>query len=196
MPTAPGYAECSIEMTLTGMNRPAYTTFGVDPTETDPNLIGAAIGGSLAAAGSFASRLDNAVVITGVRVSLGTDGGGDIVGWHPMALSGTGIFSPPPPNVAILVHKRTGRGGRRGRGRMYLPWYVSEADIDEMGKLTGATLTATQNAMNTWRSALASAQMPMVLLHNAGVTSPGPPDVVTTLQVDPMVGTQRRRLGR
>lgn len=202
MPTPPGFAQVSVEMQQATVSRPAYITFGVDPTDTDPLLVGAAIGGTIAAAGSLVSMLDSSVTVTAVRVSLGTDGGEDIVGIHPMSLPGTTTKTALPPNCAMLVHKVTTRGGRRGRGRLFLPWVVSENNCDEGGIIDSSVLTSSQTALGVWRAGLATAQCPMVILHDPSPpgtvhpTTPGAPNLVTSLVADRLISTQRRRLGR
>jgi hypothetical protein len=101
-----------------------------------------------------------------------------------------------------LIHKRTSRGGRRGRGRMYIPWASPTSDIGETGVVTSTRVTAAQSAINAWRTAVIAAAGPIVLLHRPSTpgtthpSTPGPPDEVSSLVVDPLVATQRRRLGR
>jgi hypothetical protein len=107
-----------------------------------------------------------------------------------------------PPNVALLVHKRTARGGRRGRGRMYIPWTLSTTSTGEGGVIAPASLTPMQTACNVWLSSISSGAGPVVLLHRpstpgtARPSTPGSPNVVTSMVVDPLCATQRRRLGR
>lgn len=206
MATAPGYADCAIQITLGGMPRPAYVTFGVDPTDTDPMLVAGAINTAAAAAGSLCSVLDNSATITSVRVSMGTDGSEDVVGWLSTNSPGTSSKTSLPPNCAVLVHKLTTRGGRRGRGRMFLPWCMTESDVDEAGLINSSVVTGLQTALGAFRANLSAGSNPMVLLHDPSKpstadpprppTSMGAPNLVTTLVVDKLISTQRRRLGR
>jgi hypothetical protein len=127
---------------------------------------------------------------------MGQDGGEALTGIDAStALGGAGGASVPA-NVAALIHKRTARGGRRGRGRMYLPWWIQESDVDERGAISSTTIGFMNTALATWLADLAADGCPMVVLHDPGRTPAGAPDVVTSLTVDPIVGTQRRRLGR
>lgn len=196
MPTAPGYADVSVGYTQTGLIRPAYLTFGVDPTDTNPALVGASILTAVTAAGSLNSVMDATATLTRIRVSLGTDGGEDLVSDTSHTTAGGSIMSTLPPNCAVLVHKRTARGGRRGRGRLFIPWCVNETDVDEAGIILAAKVTSLQTAMAAFLTALSTNTVPMVVLHNAGLTAPGPPDLVTSMTVDRLISTQRRRLGR
>jgi hypothetical protein len=202
VPTAPGFATCSYELKHTLMTRSAFLTFGVDPSGTDPNAIAVSLASAFAGTGSLFSCIDNGVTLQNTRVSLGTDGGADIVGASPTVVACTKSLGSLPPNSAALVHKVTARGGRRGRGRMYIPWCISSGTVSEAGTLVAADITAIQNAVDAWRTALNGLSLPLVLLHRPSLpevvppTIPGPPDVVTSMRVDPLVATQRRRLGR
>lgn len=196
MPTPPGFADCSYEIKQLGLNRPAYCTFGVDPVDTDPSLVATALLGAFNAAGSFKSILDSSATLTAVRVSLGTDGTADLVTVLPASAAGGTTAVTTPPNVAILVHKATARGGRRGRGRMYLPWCAQATQIDEAGQVNATLITTLNAAMLAWRVALNTANCPLVLLHGPGKTGVPAPDPVLTLTVDRLAATQRRRLGR
>jgi len=196
----PGVANVSVEMQQAGLNRPAFITFGVDPTSGDPNAVASTIGGAIANATSLISIMDSTVTFKSVTVRLGQDGSPPLVGVHPMASTGTGgALSTLPPNCAVLIHKRTALGGRRGRGRMYLPWAVQEASVDEAGIIQAANVTQIQTAVSNFLSVLATANTPMMVLHDVGVdpTKPVPAATpVTSLTVDNLISTQRRRLGR
>lgn len=193
----PGTADVSVQMTLANLVRPAYLTFGVDPSATDPAAIGATVGGAIAAAGSLNSVMDPNVTWRAVVVRLGTDGGDPLVGIHNMSLAGgSSTTNSLPPNCAVLVHKRTALGGRRNRGRWYIPWCIGETDVDENGTLTPAKATTIQNACSAFLTALSSSSTPMVVLHSVGKSVVPPATMVTSMTVDPLIATQRRRLGR
>jgi len=202
MATVPGFADISIQLVLAGLNRPAYITFGVDPVDTDPTTVGAAVLAASIGAGSLMSIMDSSVTLRQVRVSLGTDGSEDLVGIATGTAVGGTAKTTLPPNCAQLVHKMTARRGRRGRGRMFVPWCVDEGSTDEAGLIAAGVVTANATALNTWRNALSAGGNPMVVLHDpskpgtAHPTTPGAPNVVTSLVCDPLISTQRRRLGR
>lgn len=202
MPTPPGYADVSIQLSSTATNRPAYITFGVDPTATDPVSVATAVSAAAAGAGSLMSKVDSNVTMSQIRVSMGTDGAEDLVYLHPAATVGANTVTSFPPNSAVLVHKTTGRGGRRGRGRLFIPWMIGTTECNEGGIILTAALTSLQSALTTFRTALASGGVPMYVFHSASTmgtshpTAPGPPDAVLSLVVDKLISTQRRRLGR
>lgn len=196
MAIPPGYADVSIRLTNSAMQRPAFITFGIDPSGTNPDSIAGEVYGSFTTAGAFFSRLDSGVTIGPVTVRLGQDGGEALIGVSDVTSAGGATLASPPPNVAVLVHKRTNRGGRRGRGRWFLPWYLTETDVDEAGQILTAAVTPIQAALTLTLNNLSAQGNPMVILHEPGLTSAGVPDVVHTLTVDRLVATQRRRLGR
>jgi hypothetical protein len=112
--------------------------------------------------------------------------GGDIV-------DGTRTGSPLPVNVALLVRKGTGAGGRRGRGRNYIPpmWF-GEAECDGNGVLDGTRYDAVNAVLATGLGNLSLISRPPFLFHSDG----GTPDEITSWTLQPVVATQRRRLRR
>ncbi len=101
-----------------------------------------------------------------------------------------------PQNSAHLVRKNTALGGRRNRGRLYLPG-VGETTVGDNGVLTASRIAEVTGAMQAWRSALVtSADVDeMVILHSSSLLSPTPtPTPVTSLACQSVIATQRRRL--
>jgi hypothetical protein len=106
-----------------------------------------------------------------------------------------GLSTPAPltPNTAVLVQKRTILGGRSNRGRFYVPG-LPEDSVDGSGSILLTPLTALQAGANNYLAAAQAAPEVenLVVLHDQLVV--GPPTPVTSLQVQTLVGTQRRRL--
>jgi hypothetical protein len=202
----PGYASISVELHHTLQSRSAFLTWGcridggLDVALVALNTYTAV---TEAGAGKFLSGLDSSVTVPTCTAHIGQDGGDPLV----FQASGAGVggvaLTSPPANVALLCRKRTNRGGRRGRGRIYLPWYTNQTQVDEAGKVSAGTVTATQSAMVNLLTKLTTNNVPMVVLHSPsspnnkkGPTTPGAPDLVTSVSVDSLIATQRRRLGR
>lgn len=99
---------------------------------------------------------------------------------------GTGTV---PPQVALLVKKNTQFGGRKGRGRFYVPGLV-ETDVDENGVVQGPDVAAWQDAMDDFHTQLNTDDIPPLLLHNDATV----PYLITSFTVDATTATQRRRL--
>jgi hypothetical protein len=94
-----------------------------------------------------------------------------------------------PPNVTYLVKKVTNMGGRANRGRFFPPG-VAEANVGNDGALSSGTVAALQPVFNNIRTDHAAADLPMVLLHSQS----SDPTPITSLVLDPLAATQRRRL--
>lgn len=111
---------------------------------------------------------------------------------------GTRAGSSQVSSVALRVTKRTAFVGRKWRGRIFLPWILTEADVDEVGNLLPTSLTSFQGHADDWLGALAAAPNigSMQLLHSyTGAVDPElAATPVTSLSVQPTVGTQRRRI--
>lgn len=105
---------------------------------------------------------------------------------QPGTLSGEGV----QPNTSLLITKQTSFGGRRGKGRLYWPG-IQDGVIDPYGSLTSGTASTFQTKFTAFLTGLSTADIPMSLLH----ADPGhSPYLVTSLVVQNLVATQRRRL--
>lgn len=123
------------------------------------------------------------------------------------AAPGAGIVveTSLPPNCAALFRKRTSLGGRSNRGRTYLPFCLSEAQVNETGGLSAGEIAAFQGQANSFLAQLVTDSTPMVI-ENKTFSSPVPPRhvthiagsavTVTAYTVEGVIATQRRRLGR
>lgn len=194
----PGFLGASYELRLGGFARSAFVTCGHenDTGSNDPVALASALLDTMIGADSFQGLLDSQVVMASCTVRLGQDGGEPLVGVDTGTIAGSRNSLSPAGNVAVLVHKRTASGGRRNRGRFFLPWHIANTNILEDGTIDSTTVAALQTDMNGWRTALVAASLPPVVLHSTGLTVPPAPTPITTFQVDNLVATQRRRLGR
>jgi hypothetical protein len=136
-----------------------------------------------------------------VIVKLGPDETG------PMAVQASGVagsvLTPQASsNTAYLIQKLTAGGGRRNRGRLYLPG-VSEASIDQAGNVLAATTTALNAAFLLFLGDMSADDLPAHLLHEPGrvrtvtyvETGPAPvPTPITGFSASASAATQRRRM--
>lgn len=93
------------------------------------------------------------------------------------------------PNTAMLVRKVTGLGGRSNRGRLYLPG-VSTSVITDTGQIGSTALGDYQEVWDTWLTGLDGEGITPVILHS----SSSDPTAITSMRVEPVLATQRRRL--
>lgn len=191
----PGYALCRLRWRIAGKADEVMSTFGVRLTAGVTNPVTVASDAVQAwIAGWAASTLDNQYNLVGASASIGQDGdpiSGDYA--FPTG-AGTASIATLPVNCALLVRKVTALGGRRNRGRMYVPaGYMGEAAVDELGVIDSATLTAFQTRTTNFLNAITLRPTfdLMVILHE---TAPATPTAVTDLQVQQVIATQRDRL--
>lgn len=190
-----GYAHVAVEMVLAGLSRPAYVTFGVSNTAATQAGINAVFD---AFTDSLSARMDTSVTMRAAIGAFGTTSGEPLSLRSSLAaVAGGAALTSLPANCALLIHKFTGRGGRRGRGRMFIPWGVDEGTCDEAGVIQASAITAWNTALETWRGRQVSEGSPLCVLHNSeGNSAPGGPDDVSALVASPIISTQRRRVMR
>jgi hypothetical protein len=118
------------------------------------------------------------------------------VQYHDTAASLTGSLSPTvcPQNVAFLLKKRAGVGGRHGRGRNFWPC-VPEADVDTIGTVIGSAMTRLTTMCSAIMAALSTA-VPTITGMTILPAAAGSGHLVTSYTPDGLVATQRRRLRR
>jgi hypothetical protein len=83
---------------------------------------------------------------------------------------------------------------------MYVPWIVADGEAGDTGNVDGTALAAFNTDAEDFRQVLSlgtgiDAPAPMYILHDSSGAGPEPvPSLVTSLVVDPVIATQRRRL--
>lgn len=196
----PGFAEASAQLRNSGDPQPWYVTFGIDVSD-----IGGQYG--LAAAHiytvfqeSWLSQMTAATSLDNITLRIGQDGGEPLVVISPGGSTGVGSSAKLPQNCALLIRKTSARGGRSGKGRMFMPNVLPESAVDNVGVIENATVAAFQDVADQFFNDLAgeggAGPTPMVLLHNEGISGSTVPTPVTAFQVDNVIATQRRRLRR
>lgn len=188
----PGFIDCAMEFRRVGDSDPYVCTMAFE-VDTPPFTQAHADALSLEFRTNFASLLPNDCTMGPMTTRVGQDG--DPVILLSSATSvGTNSSDFLPQNCALLLQKRSEVGGRRNRGRMYIPG-VPETACNEVGVLTTTYTNAVKGLCDTFA---AEYQDPaefntsaMVILHSTGDPTP---TEVTLLTVDERIATQRRRL--
>lgn len=192
----PGYVDFSLFILRDGDPDPYVVTFAGE-IETPPFTQDHCDSVAFQCAGELGGLLWDEESMVMLNARVGNDGPPFIYS-SPMNAPGTSSADRPPQNVSLIFRKNTGLGGRRNRGRMFWP-SVSEASLDGVGNVAGSTISTTEGLLNDWMegtfgpSAVGTNLSQMVILHS---TPPATPTPVTSLTVDPVCGTQRRRLRR
>lgn len=182
-----GYAQANIIYVGTGAPHGAQVAIGLDISGFggSPVDCAEAVWDAYDAAGLLDTMADQ-VALDSVHVKFGPNATGP-AGDFAVGSSGTG-GNGGAAQVAVLVRKSTPLGGRKGRGRMYLPG-VPESQVDPGGFLATGVAASYQTRASAFLGGLAAATIPMVLLHGDSTT----PSLVGALTIDGTVATQRRR---
>jgi hypothetical protein len=182
-----GYAHVQHFFQGAALPNGAAVTYGcVVGLDSSPNVMAEALHGAFGT--NLMPNLCNSVSLSTTRVKWGPNTTGpfdEYVGLVNGGVTGTAAS----PNVAFLIEKRTGLGGRMGQGRFYLPG-VPESVIGIDGRLDTGVITAVNSDLNAFLSQLEAGTRNMVLLHNTSLV----PTPVVSLNIDPIGATQRRRL--
>lgn len=188
----PGYVDFSLEFRRAGDPDPYVVTWAVE-IETPPFTQTGVDNQLVEFVSRFESLFPNDCTIGPLTARIGQDG-------DPLVLvadtldQGTNTSDFTTQNVALLVQKRSDFGGRRNRGRMFMPG-VPESAVNEIGELTSTYRNAVQGLLDDWLENLQAGgalnTSNMVILHSS---APSTPTVVTSLTCDSRVATQRRRL--
>lgn len=126
----------------------------------------------------------------GVSVAL-QDDDGPIVGQAFTPTAGTLSGAPMPINCAILLNKSTARGGRKYRGRAYVPpVYPLEGDVGPVGEIAPSLLANLNPVYNNAYNAMDDVDLEPVLHHSDGAIGTR----ITSMTVGSIIATQRRRL--
>ena len=187
MPTpAAGFQACNVFYDLEAQaTDDAEVTFGVALPAFDQTNVNVLFS---IYTDNFKAVLSSSALMSRVEVhdsSLAT------IASNTAAVVGTVTGDPMTPQVAYLIKKLTALGGRRNRGRMYLPG-ANESKVDGSGNVSSAFVTTLQTAFDNFMTDLGAADIGFVILHSDG----GTPTDITGGIAEPKVATQRRRLKR
>lgn len=192
----PGYAQFTVEHWLANFTRPACTVWGVDVSANQYTPDSMAQGFLEIYADAFKAGFDSNVTLRDCRMVLGQDAVDPIIGNSSTTIAGTAVRESTAPALACLLDLRTNVGGRRNRGRKFLPWALSDTSVSEMGSVEASAVTGWNSRSTSLISELATNQWSLVILHGTGVTTPPAPTAVTSMTCNPVVSTQRRRQAR
>lgn len=185
-----GYSQVSMDFITDPVGATASVVFGVaNPDADNPTDVATAV---FSASDDW---VNNCVSIHAacnvIRVKNGPSATG-ASGEIPVNMSGDVGGDMMTPQVTLLHKKVTALGGRRHRGRMFTP-FTSESVVNSLGIVDPTHQAVVNGANDDFLAGLLAAGYPMVLLHAHGSTAP---DLVTSLDCQSKVATQRRRLRR
>lgn len=192
----PGFAQFSIEHWLVNYTRPAVTVWGLalhgdvfDPDDMADTLL------SIYAT-NLSPGFDSNVTLRDCKIVIGQDGGDPVVGQSTTQFNGAAVRESTAPALACLIRLNTGLGGRRNRGRKFLPWALSDNSVSEMGAVEPSAVNGWNTRMANFQAGIELTDWRLALLHGTGSTPVPPPTEITNMTCSPVVSTQRRRQAR
>jgi hypothetical protein len=183
-----GFSKITYNLGGTGAPLGAQVTMGV-------NNAGFALPTAVATAArlAFVNRIlpdiSNTIQLISVRAKNGPNDVGAFAE-IPGAAGGGATAAAASPAVSILVRKHTASGGRKARGRLFMPGIV-ETIVDPSGIITAANVTTFQTDWSNYLADMIAAGFTPCILH----TDTAPNDV-NSMNVENVVATQRRRQRR
>ena len=186
-----GYTEAVWQFTTPGDEGPSLCVTGHD-TQGLGSLLAVldAIEPAFSDDPSLLNNVSQDYTLAQVEVRWRQDAGDPVVGIRTINEVGRSANASVSPQVSYLLHKLSGRAGRKNRGRTYLPG-VTQSVLDAAGFISGTALTnlAARGAAMLSQWAIAGAEM--VILHTDPADSP---TTVVSWEPASKVATQRRRL--
>lgn len=196
MPTIPaGFAEATFIFGVTGKVRDCtwslgldVSDFGVNPPEDMADEL--RLWWTESTAPYIAGQMAVGWTFRGVSVTKQLEEG-PITGQSLANVVGTVSVGPLPVNCSLLFTKQTTGGGRRNRGRAFVPpVHLSETDINAIGVITADTSSLQGRYDSVIENMVGGGYQP-VLFHSS---APFTPTEVTGLSLNSLIATQRRRM--
>lgn len=185
-----GYLEATYVWQQTGIQREMVNVMGHDVPVgiTNPDVMATA----LFDIWNLALKAQQAATFIFQRVEVRVGNDGDpLLGEFTGSVFGAGSINALPVNTSVLVTKRTAVGGRKNRGRMFLPGFCDEASVGPSGLMSVPELNSISAACIQWYDDLIAAGYVPYILHD---DPDDEPTQITGLQVQQLLATQRRRL--
>lgn len=192
MPIPTGFCEVSYIHAAVGSTNPMVCVWGHNyPGDTVAGFTSVAHALNDIWGENMLLNMSDDISLQETVVRVGQDGAPTIQSYSGGSFAGGMSASMLPNNTASLIKKGTALGGRRGRGRCYLPPVGEEQAA--LGRLNSDIVTFLGVNTASWLNDLETVDLGPVLLHTGTGTLP-PPSPVISLSVDPLLATQRRRL--
>jgi hypothetical protein len=168
----------------------AMITYGVaGPFLIAPNQVAEFCHGAVA--GGLMHQMSSSLTLVRTICKEGPDETGP-TGEYIANVNGSLAANSAPPGVAAVCKKTTALGGRKHRGRFYMPGLL-ENRVNPSGDIDSDYVEDIQTELDAMITYLdETGGLPMVLLHNDATA----PDVIERVVCEVTVGTQRQRQRR
>jgi len=185
-----GFGQLSLVHTGDNFEGECVNTFGfINPGEEDAVAVGDVFKGALVGS-NLLDSYSSSVELTEVRVKLGPNSTGES-GVVDIGLAGAVGGQAVSPQVCMLVRKNTALGGRRGRGRFYIPG-IPATHLDNSGSFDATDVGIIVDEWTAIWDVMSFVGLAQRLLHDSALT----PTPVTSMVGFSRVATQRRRARR
>jgi hypothetical protein len=189
------WANWITQYTFTGDSEPMITTCGVNVSTWGGDYEGGLEWLSDLWLAALVGSTSDEVTVGPYSLAVGQDGGDPVTYEYDASNAGSEPSFPMWPNTAILVRKGTDLGGRRNRGRMYVPGAAIRSAISVAGVIDSLFLADFNTNLATFLSTVNAGTgfnaTELGVLHSE---PPSAPAEITSLVAQPKVATQRRRL--
>lgn len=199
MPTIPaGFAEATFIFRPIGGTRDVTWSLGLDVDDfgiLPPDEIAQLVATAFTGTGKpyLPANMENSWQFLGVSVTKQLEEG-PLTGEALQTFTGTISSGAAPINCAMLFTKYTGMGGRRNRGRAYVPPVgLGDSAVDAVGVITPSVVTFFQGLYNDALEDMVAAGASPVLFHQSAPFTPSP---IQSMFLEGTIATQRRRLRR
>lgn len=194
------FAQAAFEMRFDGDPDPWFCTLGVDVSGQGANFDSVANELFAAWAEFILPYQSTQLHLHGVTLRVGTEEGPLMAYSTTAAATGASAGQKLPQNCALLVDKMTASGGHRNRGRMFVPGLLGDSEVDNVGLIGSAQVTTFQTQFSNFLAAVRVGliapedELVPVILHNTGISPTPLPTPITSLRVQSIISTQRKRL--
>jgi hypothetical protein len=176
----PGFGLAQYVFSSTVGTPPFVSTLGLDISAYGGDFVNAADHAMFAWEQSILPIMDTDVTLERVTLSVGQDGPGGSVDSTRPAIAGSRSGDLSAFAMAAVVRKVTNEIGRRGRGRIFLPAVLSDAEVDQSGSILPARASIINVAFDDLMDELidppsiGNFPMPPFLFHSQAPADPTP----------------------
>lgn len=188
-----GFGQVNFIFAGAGFPTGAQCTLGFEHTGSDLNAVEAADAFADAWELGPMQKQVNDLTFVGTHVKYGPNATGQ-EGDATKNITGISSGDDAAPNIALLVKKVTGVGGRANRGRMFIPG-LEESAVDTGGVIDASELPLWQDKLEDFYDNIIGFGCTPVVLH-AELVGDQVPTPIEQFVVDGTAATQRRRLRR
>lgn len=191
----PGYGSAAFIFTGAVGTQPYVTTLGVQMNTSEFTSVEVADACFQYYVSNILPLTSNQLTLDRVQLYVGDDGPSGSVDSTAAPVAGSvSSTNFTPTAMAAIARKVTNTLGRRGRGRMFLPGVLGEANVDQDGTIQAGYRTTLNTALAGLLEDLSGAgseTLGAVLLHTSAPADPTP---ITGLVVSDLVGWIRGRI--